>query len=306
MSKKSKDLNLQDLYRDYQETRDTVPESLLTTLRNAALSEANEGAIHEIVQRSKVADQNTAFDKASERQSEATRTRRSFTDSLTAWLSPARFGGALAALVLAVVLVPMFNSNQQASQYAFLSDCADCVNYVQSAARTTRSGLGVSPALAIDDRLNARLGRVVAQLLIAKEVDGENIDALARAELKKLAELFKQDKLSKWAELPTANEIIAAISDSYALLPREFKNARDLFLSNVVARQALESSLGADQKLFIDRVTQDFIGQTSDSVLDGVIKEDLKVLASKDNEWSKLDLQNFIDLTQRAMATIGL
>ena len=304
-SKKSKPGDKPDkLYREYQETRDNIPQSIYSELSTQAEQNRHEDNIHAIVQQAKVYKPEAADTK---QQSGTPWLQKLFSaGSRPAW------GMAFASLALAVVVLPLMNnpSGDYNAQIAHLADCEGCAGYVADASVVTRS---VTPGLQRNDqrlRLAAKLGRIDSSLKLSVILEDQEIFSSALRELRKIADSTQTPELVKALESrnPNAATLIKAINSDIQSAGTEdiFAAAGEIHIANITARFALNESAGSGVHPTYTRAVEAFSAIREPTVLQQTILEQLQNLQSSGTLDDESNLKKSIELYRRAMESLGI
>jgi len=257
-----------ELYREYQNNRDSIPHAVLNNLRDSAEQQKYEGNIHAILQQAKTVGV-AADEHAKQINTAGTSPERAgFLDKLKDWFSPAMGGGLVAAALIAVVAVPLLRDQDQ---YQHLANCGNCLSHASNASALTRSTAPGQPRISTETRTAAKLGRISAALASSHETKA----------------ILEQLNLSTHARNPV------------------FDASKALFIANVSARNAKINGLNEEAVNSIMRAATQFNTANSQTELQKNIANKLDAtLEGLTDDASKLD--TIIELTRRAMESLGV
>lgn len=290
-----------ELYREYQNTRDNIPESVYSEIVSKAEQVRHDENIHQILQQAKIAENSRAQSPAQTndvKASFADRIKNLFT------LAPAKtWGTAFASVALAVIILPiaMNSSAPQFSEVAHLDGCTQCGAYISNASATTRS---VAPGLSKTDpqaRIAARLGRINASVKISAMLED---DAALSASFKELRKLT--NKAPK-TESATTNDMLNAIQ--LALTENRFKTtftaAEAIHIAEITARFALNEGQSNGVRDTLNSAVNAYSNIDDLSLLQQSILNDLRAMQTSPEISGKADLEKTIQLYSRAMESLG-
>lgn len=241
-------LNAEQLYKRYQETRDDIPLSMFHAISAATESAHHEQAIHAIAQAAKVASAKTKDSQSGKKSSwfttavEALKT--SFSENRLS--KPMALGFACLAVFAAVG--PLFINNTSNPYFshdvAHLSDCVECQTHIRNALATTRGASLALSTLNEDARLDAKLGLIQGRLHVESTYGDQfaisnAIEALNKLDKSSLSSPLNESIInaSKASNSITAESLSVAISNSANnSVIRHASNA--VFVANISARNA--------------------------------------------------------------------
>ncbi len=290
----------EELYREYQSTRDNIPQSVLKTIRQGMDNDRAEDAIHSILEQAKPLHGNP---KSSTRRNEA-KQEDSLLQKVRQWFNPGfQLGGLAVAGALAFALFsPMLELTPNTEgTYAQFSNCAECASYVANASVLTRSTAIGQKRIEPQQRLAARLGRLSAKFEIAKTTKSEKITANAFNELKKFSTANAAlEKATSSLNIETALTALRNESKQHLTV---FEASKALFIVNVSARNAhnIDASLLQTE---LAKALNFFERVANPSELQLSIINDLKALMQS-AEWDERKSFEVIQLSRRGLETLG-
>ena len=304
MNKTTQKLRPDELYREYQDTRDNIPSNIFNNLKDEAGALQHEENIHVILERAKSHTAvPPAYNTAGDEKGGASNGIRNLLDKLSQMLNPVWAGALITAALVTVIGV---NSLVPSSAPHYLSNCEQCLSHAMNASALTRStALGVS--ISVESRKAAKLGRIHAKLLVSQMAELPQLAEVALTELEKFSSRADDTQLKQIAASKNVNHVIDRLANHSAGQSIVFNAANALFIANVSAREATQHSdlsLNRDQLL-------DIFTQASDtySLIEG--KNELQKTLSKrlreelKGSLNKVKLNRVIDLTRRAMESLG-
>lgn len=296
------------LYREYQNSRDNIPESVYQEIISKAEQVQHEDNIHLILQQAKLSGNTNAQQTSStnsQAQSIAERIKALFTDS------PVKsFGTAFASIALAVIILPIaMNSSPQFSELSHLDGCADCAAYINNASVTTRSVTPGLSAIAPENKIAARLGRLSASLKIAAALEQDSILQASLPELKKLAAATTNSELKNSLQSGEINthDLITAVKGAIVnrQLEKIFLAAESIHIANITARFAVnEGQTGAVMQTLSD-ATRIFAEIDEPSILQQNLLNEMRTIKTTQGNIDKKMLNITIELYNRAIKSLG-
>jgi len=296
------------LYREYQNSRDNIPESVYQEIVSKAEQVQHEDNIHLILQQAKLSDNaNTQQTSSvnSQTLSIADRIKSLFA------VSPVKsFGTAFASIALAVIILPIaMNSSPEFSEVAHLDGCADCATYINNASVTTRSVTPGLSSIAPENKIAARLGRLSASLKIAAALEQKDILEASLPELKKLAVGANNSALQNSLQSDELNpqDIITSVKGAIAnsQLEKTFLAAESIHIANITARFAVnEGGTGAVMQTLSD-ATRVFAEIDEPSILQQNLLNEMRAINAAQGNADKKTLQTMIELYNRAIKSLG-
>lgn len=293
----------EELYRAYQAGRDNISPVVLTNLREAAEQKRHEEGIHAILEQAKTApgrSSNTAVN------TDTHQPINNIVERFKEWFSPAWGGAAVAAALIAMVAVPMFNSTglNPAGHLSHLAGCDECAQHARNASPLTRSTSIGQARVAPEAITAAKLGRISAKLKIAQAAGLSTLETSARNELQKLATRTENSELTALAEANDMGKTLAGIELYTQGQGKVFAASEALFVANVSARDTSSTDVSAAATDSFKYAQSSFAAIEAPSQLQLNLQGQLATAIEQDLN-SPEALQKVIDLTRRAMESLG-
>lgn len=312
MNKMTQERPPNELYREYQATRDDISPQVFDSLMDSAANRKHEDNIHAILEQAKVAHTTTNQHNNVEN---INKPKNGLLKSLSQWWNPVWGGAAVATALIAAIAVPLVYevSPYGSSKGAYLAGCSDCANYAANASALTRSS-NLGKPIPVQVRTAAKLGRIQAKFEIAQITQLSALQNSAAKELNTLAERLGSEQLKSLSPTSDLGQAMSGI-ERYAKSDIEVFNAsKALFIANVSARDAkvrlatlaLQASNSEAVKELNQRfnlATDSFRATLGDSELRKNVSLQLETAIEQPITAPHLD--RIIELTRRAMESLG-
>lgn len=230
---KDETMNPAELYRDYQNGRDNIPNDTYSTLLSKAEAQGHEDAIHSILQEAK------SHSNLTQTSAPAAAHGKGALARIFDFIARPSIAAPVFAASLAIVLLPSFLSENANSGFnGAFTDCSDCQAYMAS--YSTRSIPLTQNRPTPEQQSSAKLGQLVANLMISQEAKLP-IDATLAA-MQKIPQDLMPLSLSESLNStnPTATKLINAANSAAELNQTNgyYKLGRDFQVANVMAKHA--------------------------------------------------------------------
>ena len=296
------------LYREYQNSRDNIPESIYQEIVSQAEQVQHEDNIHLILQQAKLSDNTKAQQTSptnSQAQSIAERIKALFT------VSPVKsFGTAFASVALAVIILPIaMNSSPEFSEVSHLDGCADCATYINNASVTTRSVTPGLSSISPEEKIAARLGRLSASMKIAAALEQDSILEASLPELKKLAAGSTNSELKNSLQSTEMNplDIISAVKGAMvnSQFEKNFIAAESIHIANITARFAVNEGQTSAVMQTLSNAARNFAEIEKPSVLQQNLLNEMRAIKTTQGNLDKKELHSMIELYNRSIKSLG-
>ncbi len=287
-----------ELYREYQSSRDNIPQASLTALRSAAENKRAEDNINAILEQAKPIHARGEQTSVTESKSE----HKSVFTGIMDWLFGNAWGlgsAAIAGALVALVGLPFFSQN--IPPYSQFSECGDCASYIANASALTRSATLTRQRTNPEQRLAAKKGRLSAKLEIANAAKLTAVKEQAFKEFEKLAE--RDANLSTQGQSSDVKSVINALATSSSNNSDVYLASKALFIANVTARNAKNLEQTEIQDSLIAANTA-YASVLEPNELQKDIRGKLLEL-SEMRSFTNTQLEKIIEITRRAMESLG-